>query len=106
MHTITTPIRSMATTRSGSVGPLISLIKVRPAAAASMVKATADGVVSAPMTPSTKNSEYAAFKTRFDFIPGRIRGGHIHHVHIQELAIGRHVQRDAARSRIDQHRQQ
>ena len=63
MHTIRTPIRSMATTRSGSVGPFSSLRNVKQAAAASMVNATRDGVLSAPMfdtqprTPSTRRSK-------------------------------------------------
>ena len=62
MQTIKTPIRSMATTRSGSVGPFSSLMNVKHAAAASMVDATTDGVVSAPMvdtqprTPRTRRS--------------------------------------------------
>src|SRR5688500_19923964 len=107
MHTMSTPIRSTATTRSGSVGPFSSLMNVRHAAAASMVNATTDGVISAPNgRHSAENAEYAAFEPRLDFAPRRIRRGHVHDVDVEELAIGRHVERDAAGRRVDQHRQQ
>src|SRR6185503_822376 len=104
MHTNTTPIKSMAITRSGSVGPIASLMKVKPAATASIVSATRNGTLG--ITCSAKYSQDAAFEAFLDLLARGLRCVHVHHVNVKGFTIRRHVEGDAAGRRVDQHRQQ
>src|SRR5687768_12366599 len=104
-HTISTPMRSSATTRSGTVGPRSSLKNASTAARANIASA-AVVKMSCISVRSTKQLQDAPFESQLDFSSRVVRTADVHHVDVHHAPIVGNIERHAARRQVDQHRQQ
>src|SRR5690349_19236811 len=83
MPTTSTPSRSIATTRSGSDGPLISRPSAASTASPRMARVISE-IVSNIVTPRLlEHALDAALETFLDFSTRLLGAGHVHHVHVE-----------------------
>src|SRR5688572_1751727 len=93
--TTSTPTRSIATTRSGNVGPFTRRTTAIRSAKARVISANC--VLNAIIVTSSlpKQPLDALFEAALDVVPARRGGRHVHHVNVQGAPVIRKVDRHA-----------
>src|SRR5688500_13139217 len=102
--TTSTPIKSIATIRSGSVGPFTRRTTASSSATLSVTSATCV-TISSMRPPSTEHHFDPALETVLDFVHGRLGARHVHHVNVERPPIFGQIDGHAAWCYVDEHRQ-